>query len=229
MSPRRIQESRVTGKSRVCRRDSRRGTPQQAPGTLSYTVTPLFRAMISPMSSLLQRVQLAWRGWSRRRDEDARRRNEEFLARNTAWTMVGGAGSPIHPCAAGSSIDREGLQVAFLDDSGRFAYWLDLESGEIVEFPAADAARHAYISQSPRRYRRVPTRTETSDAADRHAFVAALELSRVSARLAEALGDPAAFRSILSTDRTIERAWFSFKNDRASAAIEGWLRELTVD
>lgn len=182
--------------------------------------------MISPMPSLLQRVQLAWRGWSRRRQEEARRREQDFLTRNTAWAKASTAESPTRSSTTGSSIDREGLQVAFLDDSGRFAYWLDLESGEIIEHTVADSAEYEYISQSPRRYRRVPARSEASDAADRQAFVATLDLSRVSATLAEALGDPATFRNILSTDRTIERAWFSFKNDRASAAIEKWLREL---
>jgi hypothetical protein len=185
--------------------------------------------MISPMPSLLQRVRLAWRGWSYRREEEARRREEDFLTHNTGWARGGGVGNAIRPSGAVGSIDREGLQVAFLDDSGRFAHWLDLESGQLVEFPVADSAEHAYIAQSPRRYRRVPTRSEASDAADRSAFVAALELSRVRARLVDALGDPVAFRSILSTDRTIERAWFSFKNDRASDAIEGWLRELEFE
>jgi hypothetical protein len=33
------------------------------------------------------------------------------------------------------------------------------------------------------------------------------------------------FRSAVAGDRALERAWYSFKNDRAIAAVETWLRE----
>jgi hypothetical protein len=33
------------------------------------------------------------------------------------------------------------------------------------------------------------------------------------------------FRSVLASDRTTERAWFNFRNARATAAIEAWLKK----
>ena len=34
------------------------------------------------------------------------------------------------------------------------------------------------------------------------------------------------FRSVLASDRNAERAWYNFRNDRATAAIEAWLKKL---
>jgi arylamine N-acetyltransferase len=111
--------------------------------------------------------------------------------------------------------DLEGLQVAYLDDSGRINYYLDTESGEVVE------SRDGETFAEPR-YRRVPRRSTASDAADRREFVASLDASPLRDAL-RAAKDPAEFRRVLSEDRKLERAWYVFKNDRATAAIEAWL------
>ena len=102
--------------------------------------------------------------------------------------------------------------VAFLDDSGRIAYYLDTESGEVVD--VRDAAALA-----PPRYRRVPARSEQSDAADRRAFAMKHQA------LLSSVGSAENFRSALSKDRALERAWYNFKNDRAIAAINAWLAQ----
>ena len=36
------------------------------------------------------------------------------------------------------------------------------------------------------------------------------------------------FRSEIARDRALERAWYNFRNDRAIAAMEQWLREIGV-
>ena len=86
-------------------------------------------------TSLMQKLRLAWRGWQRRREES----QQEFVARNAGWTAA----------------TAEGLQCAYLDESGQIAYFLDIDSGEVVDVRDGSLL-------SPPRYRRVPTRTQPS-------------------------------------------------------------------
>lgn len=161
----------------------------------------------------MQKLRLAWRGWARRREEAER----EFVAKNASW----GVTQPLTPAplpasgARGSDVDLEGLQVAYLDDSGRIVYYFDTENGEVVE------ARDGETYAEPR-HRRVPRRSAASDAADRREFVATLDAGPLRDAL-RAAKDPAEFRRVLSEDRKLERAWYVFKNDRATAAINAWL------
>jgi hypothetical protein len=156
-------------------------------------------------TSLMQKLRLAWHGWQRRR-EDA---NREFLAKNATWGNT--APSTPAPTArpAAVPIDMEGLQVAYLDDSGRIAYYLDTESGDVIDV-------HDARPLSSPRYRPVPRRSESSDAADRAAFTEKLGLQIAHA-------DAAEFRAAIAMDRSVERAWYNFKNERATKAIEEWL------
>src|SRR5205823_8561560 len=89
-------------------------------------------------------------------------------------TRVEGPGEGAAP-----RIDLEGLQVAYLDDSGRIDYYLDTYSGDVVEV-------HDGIRMEPPRFLRVPRRSEASDAEDRRAFVATLDASALRDRLANA-------------------------------------------
>ena len=114
-------------------------------------------------------------------------------------------------------IDRDGLQVAFLGVA--LAHYLDVETGDIVDLPL-DAPPPGDES----RYRRIPTRTPESEADDRRAFVDNLESAAQRQRLASVIDDSRAFRAVLSEDRTVERAFFNFKNEQASRAIEEWLQ-----
>jgi predicted small secreted protein len=164
------------------------------------------------MPTLMQKLRLALRGWNRRRDEA----KKEFVAKNASWARGGQALMPVAPKST-STIDIDGLTVAYLDDSGHFAHYLDTDTGDIIDV-ANDEAREAP------RYRRIPQRTAQSESADRRAFVDGLQPSRGRDELARAIGVPEAFRRALSNDRALERAWYSFKNDRAIAAIEAWLR-----
>ncbi|HYU26644.1 MAG TPA: hypothetical protein VEO74_15640 [Thermoanaerobaculia bacterium] len=161
----------------------------------------------------MQKLRLALRGWSRRREEA----KKEFLAQNTAWRSGGQAPPPVQSPHATTAIDIDGLTVAYLDDSGHFAHYLDTGTGDIV-----DVASNQTLDAP--RYRRVPQRTAQSESADRRAFVDGLQPSRGRDELARAIGVPEAFRKALSNDRALERAWYSFKNDRAIAAIESWLK-----
>lgn len=153
----------------------------------------------------MQKLRLAWHGWQRRREEADR----EFLAKNASWGPV----SPVavaDPRAAARQVDLEGLQVAYLDDSGRITYYLDTETGDVVDV-------HDGRPLALPRYRPVPRRSEASDAADRRAFV-----EKMGLRIAHA--DAAEFRRGIAADRSVERAWYNFKNERATAAIREWLR-----
>jgi hypothetical protein len=100
------------------------------------------------------------------------------------------------------------------------AHYLDLETGDIVDLPL-----DAPAPGTPQRFRRIPTRTPESEAADRRAFATNLNMPELRARLAEAAGDAMAFRTVLAEDHFVERAFFKFKNDQASKAIEEWLRQ----
>jgi hypothetical protein len=166
------------------------------------------------MPTLMQKIRLAFKGWSRRREEAER----AFVARNAGWTPaeppparspVGAARPPV------ADIDIDGLVVAFVDDSGVIAYYLDSATGEVLD--VRDGATFA----APR-YRRVPRRSEESDAADRRAFVESRE--KPSEALARAAASRDAFRRALGEDRSLERAWYSFKNDRVLRAVDDWLR-----
>jgi hypothetical protein len=159
--------------------------------------------------SLMQRLRLWWRGSQRRREE----KEQEFLAKNAAWADVGRASA--RPAEDGLKpvlrfeVDRDGLQAAYLDRSGVILYYLDRETGEVVE------------SREPlteTRYIRVPTQ---SDEDDQRAFLRTLTLpQRAHFQKVES------FRAAIAEDRSLEKAWYNFKNDRASKAIDGWLQEI---
>lgn len=168
------------------------------------------------MPTFLQKLKLAFRGWERRREESQR----EFLARNTGWGAAPGK-TAAAATTQGSAIDLEGLQVAFLDESGQIVYYLDTESGEVID------VRDGRVLPNPR-YRRVPRRNDASEAEDRRCFVATLEGSSTRDALA-ACTEGAQFRTVLAGDRALERAWYNFKNDRATAAVEVWLRSVIGD
>jgi hypothetical protein len=160
--------------------------------------------------SLMQRLRLWWRGSQRRREE----KDREFLAKNAAWTDVGRASA--RPEAADglkpvlrSEVDREGLQAAYLDRSGVILYYLDKETGEVVE---------SRSELQDIRYARVATQ---SDEDDQRAFLRTLTLPQRAH-----FQKVASFRAALAEDRTLEKAWYNFKNDRANAAIDAWLRTL---
>ena len=157
----------------------------------------------------MQKIRLAIRGWNRRRDE----KQQEFLKQNT-WS--GGAPSPSTATpqrAAALHIDVEGLTVAYLDDSGHFQHYLDIESGDVID------SREPLTGE---RYRRVPS--HRSDADERRDFIMMVEDSADRARLTRAEN----FRSEIARDRSLERAWYNFRNDRAIGAIQKWLREIGV-
>ena len=159
----------------------------------------------------MQKIRLAIRGWNRRRDE----KQQEFLKQNTGWS--GGAQaqsvSGLKPAATSIHVDVEGLTVAYLDDSGLFQHYLDIESGDVIE------SRDPLAGD---RYRRVPS--HRSDADERRDFILTVEDSGDRARLTSAEN----FRGAIARDRALERAWYNFRNDRAIAAIQKWLREIGV-
>lgn len=173
--------------------------------------------------TLWQKLRVGFRVWARRRDEEAKRRNEEFLRRNVQWAKPSPAPAPSAAHPGRRTLDLEGLQVAYLDDSGRIAHYLDVQTGEVVEFLQTESRPD--VTANAARYRAVPRRSAQSDAEDRRAFVETLEPSRVQQSLSQA-SDAHAFRQVLATDRNAERAWYKFKNDRATDAIETWLRGL---
>ncbi len=179
--------------------------------------------------TFFQKLQVAFRGWSRRREEEAKRRDEEFLRRNAAWGKnleCGGHAAALRPrdesggAATALQIDLDGLQVAYLDDSGQIAYYLDTKSGEVVEIRGENRPE---ITGNSARYKRVPQRG--ADADDRRAFAETLEASPVKEFLKANVGT-GDFRKILATDRNVERAWYNFRNQRATSAIDTWLRGL---
>jgi len=170
------------------------------------------------MPTFMQKIRLALKGWSRRREEA----QKAFVAQNSGWGNAQPAATTpaARPQAAASRalvIDLDGLVVAFLDDSGVIAYYLDSESGDVVD--VRDGAAYA----APR-YRRVPPRSEASDAADRRAFVETRDPGLSREALARAASSRDDFRRALGEDRSLERAFFSFKNDRVLRAVEEWLR-----
>jgi hypothetical protein len=160
------------------------------------------------MPTLMQKIKLAIRGWNRRREEA----NQSFVERN-AWSSATAPQSPdVGRASARPIVDIDGLVCAFLDESGRIAYYLDTDTGEVIEI-------HDGTALAAPRYRRVPGRSEQSDAADRRAFAMKHQA------LLSSVGSPDAFRQALGKDRALERAWYNFKNDRAIAAINAWLAQ----
>ena len=115
------------------------------------------------------------------------------------------------------SLDLDGLQVAYLGVA--LAHYLDLETGDILDLPL-DAEPPGDES----RFRRIPTRTDESEAEDRRLFVEKVEMP-MRGQLAGLVDDPHGFRAAISEDLRVQRAFFNFKNDQATRAIEDWLRE----
>jgi len=177
--------------------------------------------------SLMQKIRLGLRGWMRRHEGSADARNADFLKRNATWAAPPPAAAQAVAANAQSKIDLEGLQVAYLDDSGQIEHYLDTASGEVIDIPSAQGAAVKLARENPG-LRRVPARSEASDAEDRAAFVEAMDPAKLREELRRALGMPDAareFRQVLARDRSAERAWYNFKNDRAIAVIEKWLEE----
>ena len=147
--------------------------------------------------TLMQRLRLWWRG--------SRRRREEF-GKTVQWGT--GASPVVAPAAQGQArapvlheIDRDGLLSAYLDQSGRTLYYLDFETGEVVE-----------CQQERSDLARIPTQDE---AADREAFIATHGLTVTTS-----------FREAIARDRATERAWYNFKTQRANDAIDAWLKRV---
>lgn len=176
--------------------------------------------------TFFQKMKLAFRGWSRRSEETSARKKEEFLAREGSWGQRPAPPAPPPRVAppvrapAEDAIDREGLQVAFLDDSGQFEHYLDVESGEVLDVRIGQGSA---LDQRSGKFRRIPRRSLESEAADRAVFVDALEEEADRLSLAESVADARAFRAKLGENRLLEKRWYNFKNDRASEAIEEWL------
>ncbi|HJT17552.1 MAG TPA: hypothetical protein VJ853_09200 [Thermoanaerobaculia bacterium] len=160
------------------------------------------------MPTWMQKIRLAIRGWNRRREE----KEKEFLQRNV-WGPAS-AGRPVEtgPHTSTRHIDVEGLTVAYLDDSGHFQHYLDIETGDVID------TREPLIGD---RYRRVPSHRGGGDE-ERRDFIMMVDDNGARARLTSTSD----FRSELARDRALERAWYNFRNDRAIAAIEMWLREI---
>ncbi len=168
------------------------------------------------MPTFIQKIRLVIRGWQRRREEH----DKEFLARNATWGVAPSAVAPARAKARSFAVDAEGLTVAYLDDSGQLAHFLDTETGDIVDVRVTELGAHPDLHEP--RYRRVPARSEKTELEDRRAFTTSLNASPARDALARS-GDADAYRHALASDRTIERAWYNFRNDRAIAAIEAWL------
>jgi hypothetical protein len=173
--------------------------------------------------SFFQKIRLAFRGWSRRREQQ----EQEFLRKNTKWgaqpASGGQAPSPVpsEPKRTGEApvlhqIDLDGLQAAYLDASGVIAYYLDVQNGEVVENRDGTALEAT-------RFKRVPMRESEDD--DRRAFIETVEATATKLALMKSVASPT-FRSVLASDRATERAWYNFRNSRATAAIEQWLKQL---
>jgi hypothetical protein len=180
------------------------------------------------MPTLMQKLRLAWRGWTPRQAESAARKNAAFL-KQASWDHAPAPAVAAAEAMKNAGYDLEGLEVAWLDDSGRIEHYLDMESGEVVEFLTADRASNAAILAAPARFRRVPSRSAESEAEERRAFLVEDASKSLRAALSAALESKSPgpeFRRILSSDRTVERAWYSFKNDCASRAVTAWLQSL---
>ncbi|MEA2339244.1 MAG: hypothetical protein QOE82_3251, partial [Thermoanaerobaculia bacterium] len=144
----------------------------------------------------MQKIRLAFRGWQRRREES----EKEFAVRNAAWGVSRPVAAAPPVKARTFDIDMEGLTVAYLDDSGQLAHFLDTSDGEIVDVRVSESSSYA----EPR-YRPIPSRSSTADAEDRRAFIASLDASPSRDALARS-NDADSFRRALAADRTIERA-----------------------
>jgi len=99
----------------------------------------------------MQKIRLAFRGWSRRREE----RDQQFLEQNLGWGKPAPTPAP-RAARPAPTYDLEGLQCAYLDDSGVIAYYLDTQSGEVMEI--RDGTMLA-----PPRFRRVPPRSAATE------------------------------------------------------------------
>jgi hypothetical protein len=169
--------------------------------------------------SFFQKIRLVFRGWSRRREQ----REQEFLRKNTKWAqpqpvVVAPSTVPKAPARATGpqTIDLDGLQAAYLDASGVIAYYLDIANGEVVE-------NRDGTTLDATRFKRVPMRKSEDD--DRRAFIETVEAPATKLALMKSVASPT-FRSVLASDRATERAWYNFRNSRATSAIEQWLKQL---
>lgn len=174
----------------------------------------------------LQKARLGLRGWLRRRREHAERERAAFVDRELRWerptaTAPAAAAAP-RPPGPQAEVDWDGLQVAWLDRSGRIGWYFDAATGEVIRSEEGAAPAGATLH-------RIPHRSVETDRADREAFLERVEDARLRSRLEEAIraDDPdAAFRAALASAREVERSWISFRNDRASSAVTEWVRKL---
>lgn len=169
--------------------------------------------------TFLQKLRLGLRRAMSTSASSDQRKREDLVARNTPWLAKDVSGAAQARDTNASGIDLEGLQVAYLDDSGQFDHFYDRESGDVIDrvLGSPEAIDSGWIP--------IPRRSAESDAADRTAFAHSIEKTASRERLLAAASDAKAFRAALGEDRTLERRWYNFKNDRASEAIAQWLHE----
>ena len=105
----------------------------------------------------MQKIRLVIRGWKRRREEH----DKEFLARNASWGAAPSTVAPARPTPRSFAVDTEGLTVAYLDDSGRLAHFLDTGSGDIIDLRVEelDTRPEMHVPN----FRRIPSRSEKSE------------------------------------------------------------------
>src|ERR1700682_56223 len=107
------------------------------------------------MPTLMQKIRLAFKGWNRRRDEARVEAQKDFVTRNVGG---GAPGAPGHAAdkpsgqtlASDRAPDMDGLIVAFLDDSGVIAYYLDCEVGEVLDVRDGSALDARGAASPPR-------------------------------------------------------------------------------
>src|SRR2546421_13024277 len=100
---------------------AQRGIPSYAGSLAVFAAQDDTRAN---MPTLRQKIRLAIRGWNRRREEA----NAKFVASNVWEPASAGSGATDRLKPVLTQVDMEGLVCAFLDDSGRIAYYFDNET-----------------------------------------------------------------------------------------------------
>lgn len=132
-------------------------------------------------------------------------------------------------------VDLDELCSAMEDSSWEHAYYLDLETGEILfvsdmKDKETEKLRDD-IDENPDRYESIPKAESSEGYADMDDFIATVEDEHLAELLKVAIDGKGAFRrfkDVLARYPEERERWFKFKDDRVRGRAMEWLDDIDV-
>jgi hypothetical protein len=138
----------------------------------------------------------------------------------------------MHNMSRRVTIDFEWMQMAFEDRDGDGAWFLDLESGEVIRLTDDDDELHERIEGSADRYIGIPYQGSEAGYRDMVEFIGSVDDNRVRALLDTAIQGSGAFgrfKDVLLAHPQERKRWFAFQQACVQHRIRRWLESEEIE